>query len=430
MKRKNIVVVSAVIIAVCLMLTGCLAKTATETSETGSASVQTAVSEADEKNAVKIALKGNTAEISGDAAVYENGNILIGKGGTYSISGELTAGKITVDASDEDVILILNGAEITSTDSAAINIVKAGSVIISVKDGTQNSLTDAAVYDFDNAYSDKAEEEPNACVFSKCDLTVTGGGKLTVNGNYSNGIKSKDTLTVEKADITVNCKNSALTGNDAVKVNGSTLDLTAGSDGIHSNADVEINSGSITIKADDDGIHADSGVTVNGGTIDVTAREGIEGTTVTVNDGKISINAGDDGINAAQKTEGITPEVVINGGEINITMGAGDTDAIDANGNITINGGKINITGQSGFDYDGKAELNGGEVYLNGEKITEITNQFGAGQGGFGFAPQGGSPGFGRGGNRGFAPGNESFPEPPEAQPAQGAEAQNTAQGA
>ena len=44
----------------------------------------------------------------------------------------------------------------------------------------------------------------------------------------------------------------------------------------------------------------------------------------------------------------------INGGEITITMGSGDSDAIDSNGDIIINGGKISITGQSGFDYDGK----------------------------------------------------------------------------
>ena len=85
-------------------------------------------------------------------------------------------------------------------------------------------------------------------------------------------------------------------------------------------------------------------------------------------------------------------------------MGAGDTDAIDSNGNIVINGGKITITGQSGFDYEGKAELNGGEVYLNGQQITEITNQFAGGMGGFGNMPGGGGN-FGGRGERGGFPG-------------------------
>ena len=56
-------------------------------------------------------------------------------------------------------------------------------------------------------------------------------------------------------------------------------------------------------------------------------------------------------------------------------MGQGDTDAIDANGNIYINGGTINITAQSAFDFDGTGELNGGTVTVNGSVITELTNQ-------------------------------------------------------
>ncbi|MBQ6264789.1 MAG: carbohydrate-binding domain-containing protein [Clostridia bacterium] len=428
MKTKNkILILTVVFSLICTALAGCAAKTGLESNSTADSSVtQAAAGEADEKNAVKITLGGTSAEISGSGAVNENGNIIITKGGTYSLSGEFTGGGIIVNADNENVTLILSGANITSQDSSAINIVKANSVTLAVKDGTENTLSDASEYSFDNDYSDEAQEEPNACVFSKSDLTITGSGKLTVNGNYKNGIKSKDMLTVKNANITINCENNALTGNDGVNVSESTLVITAKGDGIHSNSNVEINSGTLTIKSDDDAIHADNSVTINGGTIDADAHEGIEGTLITINDGSITINAGDDGINAAQKVDGVTPAVEINGGEITITMGAGDTDAIDSNGNIIINGGKISITGQSGFDYEGKAELNGGEVYVNGEKVTELTNQFGGsmpgaggkpwggfgGQngGGFGEIPRDENGNFKRGGERGEMPQDSSTP--------------------
>ena len=70
----------------------------------------------------------------------------------------------------------------------------------------------------------------------------------------------------------------------------------------------------------------------------------------------------------------------MNGGEVTITMGAGDTDGVDSNGNIVINGGTISVSGQSTFDYDGTAEYNGGTIIENGVETNTMTNQtFGPG---------------------------------------------------
>ncbi|MBP5762805.1 MAG: hypothetical protein J6W48_07515, partial [Lachnospiraceae bacterium] len=90
----------------------------------------------------------------------------------------------------------------------------------------------------------------------------------------------------------------------------------------------------------------------------------------------IVINASDDGINAAQKSEDAEVKVEINGGDITIVMGEGDTDGIDSNGDLIINGGRIDITGMSACDYDGTAELNGGTLIVNGVEADTITNQF------------------------------------------------------
>ena len=77
-----------------------------------------------------------------------------------------------------------------------------------------------------------------------------------------------------------------------------------------------------------------------------------------------------------------------------MSMGWGDTDGIDSNSNIIINGGCVSVTGNSTFDYDGTGIVNGGMVYVNGQQVTTLPNQFmGGGIGGFG--------GWGQGGNRG-----------------------------
>ncbi|MBR5754497.1 MAG: hypothetical protein IKX97_01560, partial [Erysipelotrichaceae bacterium] len=97
------------------------------------------------------------------------------------------------------------------------------------------------------------------------------------------------------------------------------------------------------------------------------------------------------------KSNEYTPTFELNGGYLTISMGQGDTDAVDSNGYIYINGGTIDITAQFPFDYDKAAEHNGGTIIVNGVETEEITNQFGTG-GMFGDMPSG----FGPDGNGGF----------------------------
>ncbi|MBQ7064538.1 MAG: carbohydrate-binding domain-containing protein [Firmicutes bacterium] len=173
-----------------------------------------------------------------------------------------------------------------------------------------------------------------------------------------------------------------------IVISGGSIQINSTDDGIHSDGELLISDGEITIQSQDDGIHADEKVEINGGTMTISAGEGIEATAVLIHDGKITIQATDDGINAAQKSTAYSPVIEITGGTIDVTMGAGDTDGLDSNGNIIISGGTISIQGNSAFDYVGNVSFTGGTVYVNGQQVTTITNQFG-GMGG-GQRPEGG----------------------------------------
>ena len=146
-------------------------------------------------------------------------------------------------------------------------------------------------------------------------------------------------------------------------------------DGIHSNGSVSIAGGKFEITCTDDAIHADELVVIEDGDININAHEGIEGTYIKINGGKVNISASDDGINATNKSKNYSTAIEINGGDITIKMGSGDTDAIDSNGDLYINGGTIDITAQSPFDYDGQSKYTGGTIIVNGQQTNTITNQ-------------------------------------------------------
>ena len=273
-------------------------------------------------------------------------SIKITEGGVYNLTGTIDDGYILIDTEDE-VKLVLNNVNIKNSNGPAILVTSAKLVEIELAEGTENYLEDSDNYSTDN-------QDYDAVIYSKDDLIISGTGSLTIKANLAKGIVSKDNLTIEDGEYKI----------EAVD------------DGINVNDIITINSGTFNIISKDDGIHADGMLEINGGTFNIESAEGLEATYVKINDGNITINASDDGINAANKSEDYTICVEINGGNITIKMGQGDTDGIDSNGDIIINGGVIDVTGQSAFDYDGKAEHNGGTIIVNGSEVDTISNQF------------------------------------------------------
>ena len=224
-----------------------------------------------------IKLEGDSITFEGSGATVSGNILTITSAGAYSISGTLNDGQVIVDTEDkEKVELVLNGADITCSTSAPIYVSNAEKTVMTLADGTENHVTDGTSYVFEDA-----EDEPNAAVFSKDDLTINGKGSLTVNANYNNGIASKDDLKITGGSITVNAVNDGIKGRDSIAVKDGTITINAGGDGMQANNDedaekgyVVIEGGTLDITAGLDGIQAETSLLVSGGGIAITSGGG------------------------------------------------------------------------------------------------------------------------------------------------------------
>ena len=342
-----------------------------------------------------------TADLS-EAVYYSvssGQDITITSAGVYVLSGEASNVTVYVEAGKDDKVqLVLDGVSVTNESFPVIYVKSADKVFVTTSADSTLSVTGTFVSD--------GNTNTDGVIFSKSDLTLNGPATLTVSST-DNGIVGKDDLKITGGTYVINAASKAIEANDSIRIANGVLYLTAGTDGLHVENDedaskgyIYIGGGSLTITAGDDAIHATTVVQTDGGTIAITAAEGIEATYIQFNAGSVSIQASDDGVNAAYKSSAYTPTVEINGGEITVSMGAGDTDGIDSNGNIIVNGGTVSVTGNSTFDYDGTAQYNGGTIIINGQQASSIPNQMMGGRGGFG----GGNGGFGggRGGRGGW----------------------------
>lgn len=228
--------------------------------------------------------------------------VTISEAGTYILTGSASNAQVIIDADKETKIqLVLDDLNLSCESSAPIYVRKADKVFITLADGSSNTLATTGEF--------VAIDDNNidAVIFSKDDLTLNGSGSLTINSPYGHGIVSKDDLVVTGGTYTMTCAKHGLSGKDSVRILDGTFDLTVTKDGIHASNDddenlgyIYIAGGTFTINSDDDGMHADSTLYIEDGTIDIQkSYEGLEGQTITILDGDIDIVSSDDGINAA-----------------------------------------------------------------------------------------------------------------------------------
>lgn len=364
-----------------------------------------AASPAEDAAVVEIVLAEDSITASGSGVAIDGSTATITAAGVYSLSGSLADGQIVVDTQDEAAVqLILNGVAIHNSASAPIYIVDAAQVAIVLADGAQNVVSDGETY----LFADPTEDEPNAAIFSKADLTIGGSGALLVAGSYNDGIASKDGLVIAGGAITVNAVDDGIRGKDYLVIEDGAITVTALGDGLKSDNEedaamgyVAIEGGQIDITAAGDAITAQTDVLIGGGeftltsgggsnaSIDATtSAKGIKGqASVAIDGGTFVVDAADDAIHS-------NDSLTINGGDF--TLATGD-DGMHADATLTINDGAIRIT----RSYEG---IESAVITINGGDISVVASDDGVnvagGNDGSGMAagmPQGGRPGRGGG---------------------------------
>ncbi len=257
----------------------------------------------DEESATKITLTGETASVEGDGARVDGSSVNIESAGTYIVSGSLENGQVRVNVDDtEKVQIVLAGASIKNDNSAALFIESADKCFITLAADTENELVDGSEYALA-----EGEDEPNATLFSKDDLTINGEGTLKVSGNYEHAIYSKDDLVITGGTFVISAVSDGLRGKDSLKILDGAFTIEAGQDCLKASRDddptrgfVVIDGGTFTLNAGDDAIHGETYLLVKGGAIDIqTCVEGLEAMVVQVDGGDIDVVAQDDAINAA-----------------------------------------------------------------------------------------------------------------------------------
>ncbi len=272
---------------------------------------------------------------------------------TYTLAGSSTDGEFTMEGSYK-ATLELNGLTLTNPSGAPINIQNGKRIDLSVKKGTENTLTDASSGDW------------KGCIVCKGHLELKGKGTLNVYGNTAHAIYAKEYVEIKNCTVNV---------------------LSAVKDGINCNQYFLMESGSLNIsgvaddgvqvsyKDDSDREEEDTGtLTITGGTVNIavtgTASKGLKAEgDLTVSDGTLSISTSGDGTwdSDDQKTKAAScisadGNIQIDGGTLSLTSSGSGGKGINGDGTLVINGGTITISTTGGLF-----------AYVNGTAYTNYT---------------------------------------------------------
>ena len=229
----------------------------------------------EESGAVYVTLSGDGITGETDGVAIKGQTVTITAEGTYIFSGTLSEGQIVVDADNAKVQIVFDNVDITCASSAAVYVKSAEKVFVTLAEGSQNTLRDT------DEYVAIDDNNIDAVIFAKSDLTLNGTGSLTIVSAEGHGIVSKDDLKITGGTYDITAAGHALSGKDSVRIADGTFILTAEKDGIHAeNADDEekgyiyIADGDFTITSDGDGMDASNIVQIEDGTFDITAGSG------------------------------------------------------------------------------------------------------------------------------------------------------------
>ncbi len=347
---------------------------------------------------INIEYDGTTATVTGSVSkvniTVDGADVTVNstaKSVEYVLSGSTTNGSFKI-YSENKLKLTLNGLSLTSGKGAAINIQSGKSTYVECVAGTENTLSDAAVYS-NNVNS----EDQKACLFSEGQLLFSGSGTLTVSGKGKHGICSDDYVYIH-AGTNIEIMSSAsdaIHANQKIIIAGGILGMSPSSDGLEcEDGNIDIRGG--LIKASITGsaskaIKAATDVNITGGQLllltsgdaeydaesaDVSSCSCIKSSgNVVISDAVVymkSTGSAGKGINSAGMVTISNSDIkVITTGE-EYVYGSLNTQAkgIKADGALTINSGTVLVratggNGSEGITSKSTLTINDGTVCVN-----------------------------------------------------------------
>lgn len=351
----------------------------------------------------EIILNKTSAESDAEGIQIDGSNITVTAGGIYKISGTLDDGQIIVNAPSEKVQLILDGVNITCSNSSPIYGVDSDKIFLSLAPESVNFLSC-------NMSAPTDSDSPDACVFTGDSLTINGGGTLNITSTLD-GIHSKDDIVVTGGSLNIDSDGDGIKGKDYTAVSGGNFTINSQEDGIKSTNTNDASMGFVYIKGGEfeiistqDGIQAETDLIIDGGNLNVVSAGGYENSTKTHEDFGGGFNGGRGGFGNAERPDDFDGEipsmpndmqppepmqtaatdpdstsesdpsqvsakglkggisVEINGGSI--TVDSAD-DALHSNGSVIINGGDSTLSaGDDGIHGDTNVSVNGGTVEI------------------------------------------------------------------
>lgn len=344
-----------------------------------------------ESDAHRIELRGDTAASTASSVQITGSTVTVTAEGVYILSGSLTDGMIIVDANKtEKVQLVLEGVSIHSETCAPIYVRQADKVFITLAENSENTLSNGG------SFTAIDENNIDAVIFSKDDVTLNGSGSLTIDSPAGHGVVSKDELTVAGGSYSITCAGHGFSANDSLSVTGASLTVTAGKDGLHAEHDEDaslgnlfIESGSFAITCDGDGISAGGSLQIMDGSFAITSGSGSANAQEKTSDqfgggmggmgpggmgggrpggggfggmgGNSSTTADADTVS----TKGIkaSGDMTVSGGTFSIDSA---DDALHSNANVTLSGGSFAIaTGDDGVHADENLTVSGGIIAIS-----------------------------------------------------------------